>query len=134
MVTYATPVVLRMPAVVATAGQQIDLVVMSRAMLHRPHLVGAGAPGQALGVAVAVGIDQRRIRGGEGVAWRPGPGGGVHPQDLPTQGGQALRDVTGSCRVARRDPQVALWPEAQPTAAVTPASGYAAHEKGRQPG
>ena len=51
----------RVPAVVSTGDEQVNLVVVVWTVLHRPHLAGAGAQGQALRVS-----DDHRCRSAMG--------------------------------------------------------------------
>ena len=114
----------RIPPVVRSRRQQVDLVVVGRAVLHRPHLCGAGAEGEALHVAVAPTVDARVLR--DPVARHARPGGGVHPQHLARQGGLVLR-VRSHGGIAGADPQVAGGVEPQPAPAVAAVDDAAEH-------
>ena len=84
-------------------------------MLDRPHLPRTGPQGQALRVAVTVRIDQRSQ---ERVVRGRGARQGVHPQYLPAERVQVLRDGPDSLGVAGGDPQIAIGAEAQAAAVV----------------
>src|SRR5262249_3966370 len=113
---------LRIPATVAPRHQGGDFVGVVRPMLGYKRLARARPEGEALDVAVAVGVDAGGPTGGRRVAQR-WLAGAVHPQHFAPEARQVLRQRR-LVIVARGDVQEALRSEADPTAAVCPSPAH----------
>ena len=111
----------RVPAVVASGDNEVDLIVVVRAVPNHPDLFGVGTEREPLRVAVAVAVNGgllRRIVGiAERVVWSATARLRVHPQDLACQRVQVL-GCTCNLAVACGNPQVTVRAKQYPAAAV----------------
>ncbi len=124
----------RIPAVVAAAGDPVDLVVAGGSVLGGPQLGGPGPQRETLDVAVPVGPDVagvsalvvERVVGGRAT-------GGVDPQHLAAETLPVLR-IGSLCGVAGADVQLAVGAEPQPAAGVSAAGQRKAGDQGAASG